>query len=588
MSQRKLKKQKRLVENLVESNAEVLEVPSVEELGIIKIIKKNWLFLVLLLIGVIAVYFNGLNGAFVSDDYATIPNNPDIMNIFNNSGYEPNLVTIANSVIANLFGIENPIPFHVLSLSIYLVICVLIFVFIYLLFEKYVAYFTSLLFAFLPIHVEAVSWISGKPYIFSTMFMMVALCCFLLLLKTKQKKYLWMLIGAEIVAAFCAKVLFLSFFLIIIGYILTYGKKYGVKIGKFLLIMLGLFVLAFVILWPSISQRVNVVNSGYNSSDSIFYNPLFQYPTAIPKYLQLIFIPVDLTLYHTMYIFPTWLNWAILLTYLTALVYFFIKNKEIFFALAFIFLAAAPTMAPVKVSWLVAERYVFFGSLGFCLFLGLILKDIHLRFKYLSLSLLVILLVFYSVRIFLRNIDWNTNHNLWVNTCQVSPNSHNAWNNIGDDYDKLATAATTQDKKTWEYANAIKGFTQSTVVKPNYADAYHNRANIFYKIGRLDLARDSYKTALYYSPNLYQTYLSLTQIDLMQNNIQSAYEDASKAVQINPNDPQSNYVLAIVYAQVGNIDQAEKILENVLKISPDYQPAVAALKQLKAVQVGKS
>jgi tetratricopeptide (TPR) repeat protein len=134
------------------------------------------------------------------------------------------------------------------------------------------------------------------------------------------------------------------------------------------------------------------------------------------------------------------------------------------------------------------------------------------------------MLVLYSARIFFRNIDWNTNHNLWVNTCQVSPNSHNAWNNIGDDYDKLASAETTNDGKLTQYYNAIKGFTQSTVIKPNYADAYHNRANIFFKIGRLDLARDSYETAIYYSPNLYQTYLSLTQIDLMQNNLQLAYQ----------------------------------------------------------------
>jgi tetratricopeptide (TPR) repeat protein len=131
------------------------------------------------------------------------------------------------------------------------------------------------------------------------------------------------------------------------------------------------------------------------------------------------------------------------------------------------------------------------------------------------------------------------------------------------------------------YDDSIKGFTQSTLIKSNYADAYHNRANILFKIGRLDLARDSYETALYYSPQLYQTYLSLTQIDLMQNNLQLAYTDASKAVQIDPTNVQSEYVLAVVYAQAGQLNQASDILENILKSNPGYQPAVAALAQIK-------
>jgi tetratricopeptide (TPR) repeat protein len=189
------------------------------------------------------------------------------------------------------------------------------------------------------------------------------------------------------------------------------------------------------------------------------------------------------------------------------------------------------------------------------------------------------LVAYYGIRVFLRNIDWQTNHNLWVNTCQVSPNSHNAWNNIGDDYDKLQ-----------QYENAVKGFTQSTIVKPNYADAYHNRANIFFKIGRLDLARDSYQTALYYSPQLYQTYLSLTQIDLMEGKIDLAMQHAETSVKLQPDNPQSAYVLAVVYAQAGRTADAQGILENILKQIPTYEPAIQALQQIKAavIQMGST
>jgi tetratricopeptide (TPR) repeat protein len=197
------------------------------------------------------------------------------------------------------------------------------------------------------------------------------------------------------------------------------------------------------------------------------------------------------------------------------------------------------------------------------------------------LILFALMLGFYTVRIFLRNIDWQTNHNLWVNTCQVSPNSHNAWNNIGDDYDKLAKLETTDDGKLEQYLNSIKGFTQSVTVKTNYADAYHNRANIFYKIGRYDLAKDSYETALSYGPNLYQSYYSLLQIDLTEKNFNSAINHLNKLNTVRPNDPQVYYAAAVVYANMGQPDQAVSILEQLIKVNPTWTQAADLLNQLK-------
>jgi tetratricopeptide (TPR) repeat protein len=289
------------------------------------------------------------------------------------------------------------------------------------------------------------------------------------------------------------------------------------------------------------------------------------------KYLQLLWFPIDLTLYHTMFVFPLWLNWSIFLSYLVMLVYFYFKNKKYFFALAFIFAASAPSMAPVKVSWLVAERYMFFGSLGFAVFLGLILIDLSKNLKLVPYAIFISLLVLFGLRTYFRNSDWSTNHDLWVNTCQVSPNSHNAWNNIGDDYDKLKM-----------YENAVKGFTQSTIVKPNYADAYHNRANIFFKVGRLDLARESYLSALKFNPGLFQTYLSLTQVDLMDKKFDAAIADATAATQVDPGNPQSWYVLGVVLSQSGKIEDAKKTMEKVLQMAPNYKPAADALIQLRS------
>lgn len=581
MSQKKAKKlRKGQIENLVEKT--IIEPVK----GIRQILKENWKFLLILCTGVFVLYFNSLNGGFVSDDYATISQNDQIKNF--SYGVQGWLGGIVNWFLAIAFDVKNPTPFHVFSLMTYIAVILTVFVFISVLFDYKTARLTTILFSVLPLHVEAVSWIAGRPYLFNALFILLTLIVGTLYSKTESKKYLIYFLFLLMMAFFAEHTRFAVLPLLIILYWFSFenklklGKKINFK--KLFLTMLCLFALMVVIMWPSLMSRINNVNSGYNGYGGIFYDPFFQYPTAIAKYLQLIFIPTDLTLYHTMYILPTWLNWLIFLFYLSAVVYFWFKDKKLFFALAFIFVAASLSMLPVKISWLVAERYVFLGSLGFCLFLVLFFQKFSKKWKIPLIIIFVFIIATYSVRVFLRNIDWQTNHNLWVNTCQVSPNSHNAWNNIGDDYDKLAQLETTDEGKINQYLNSIKGFTQSVTVKQNYADAYHNRANIFYKIGRYDLAKDSYETALSYGPNLYQSYYSLLQIDLIENNYNSAINHLNKLNTIRPNDPQVYYAASVVYANMGQTSQAISILEELIKVNPDWTQAVNLLTQLKTTK----
>jgi len=565
MSQKKKRRIRDLEKQTVAPLKEVAVVKKV--LGIREIIKENWKFLMVIIVGVILVYFNGMNADFVSDDYAAITQNPGITNFWVTMGFK-SVPGICNYILAVLFGVKSPMPFHLLSLSLYIVVCLLAFIFVYLLYNRKLAIFTLLLFAFHPVHVEAVTWISGRPYLLTTLFVLAALIGTIMYLNTKKYTYILVMAVSLVLMFFTDKIRGFSYFLILGLISVVFNERFKLlsdwkKYMKFLILPI---IVVAIFAYPMAIKRIGDVNSGYNTSESIFYNPFFQYPTAITKYLQLLVLPLDLTLYHTMYIIPEWINWAVILTFIGSLGYFYFKNKNLFFWLALIFLASAPSMLPVKVSWLVAERYVFFGSLGFCAFLSIILIKIWEKSKVVAVGLLGLILGMYGVRTYLRNIDWQTNHNLWVRTCQVSPNSHNAWNNIGDDYDKLK-----------QYDNAVKGFTQSTVVKPNYADAYHNRANIFFKTGRLDLARDSYNTALSYSPGLYQTYLSLVQIDLTENRLDLALDHSQKALQIQQNNPQAWYVFGVVLLNSGNQDKAKEAFKNALVLVPDFQPAKDAL-----------
>jgi tetratricopeptide (TPR) repeat protein len=571
MSQRKIKKLRALEKITVKvEDGEILK-HSIKD-----IVKNNWIFLAIISIGIIFLFLNALKGDFVSDDYATIINNGDIKSLRYFSG---NLtpVVFMNFLIGNLFGIV-PLAYHIFSIFFYILTCWLAFIFLNFLTSEKISRIALIIFAVMPIHVEAVSWISGKPYLFLAFFIMFSTIVFIKFLE--DGKYRYLLFGAiSFLLAIMADLPrpFSLFFVIGLYLILVNKKLYWQKIKTVWSYLIALIVVVLLVKLPYAADRVGVINSGYNQSDSVFYNPFFQYPTGIPKYLQLMFFPVDLTLYHTMYIFPLWLNWSIFLLFFALIAYFFFKYKLLFFSLMFFLVTLLPSMAPIKVSWLVAERYGYLPSLGIAFFMAIIINNIWNKNKYLAMGIIGCYCIIWSVRIYQRNIDWQTNHNLWVNTCQVSPNSHNAWNNIGDDYDKL---------KQYDYA--VKGFTQSVLVKPNYADAYHNRANIFFKTGRLDLARESYETALRFSPSLFQTYLSLTQIDLYEKRGDLALAHASKAVEMQPNDPQAQYALGVVKAQIGQLEEAKIIFQSILSVYPDYAPAKSALIQISGIKIGNT
>ncbi len=521
----------------------------------------------------LVLYANALNGAFVSDDYATIPQNPLIGDFWATmKSFPGNSMTLSNFIIFKLFGYGNPLPYHIASILTYMAVLVLIFVFIEIVFKnRLLSQVTTLIFTFHPIHTEVVAWNAGRIYLILSVYILLSVISLIYFLDRNKIKYLVYGVLFFILALLTDRPRPFSIFLILLLYLASQQnwdilKKYK----KYVWVVLAGLLISILVSLPLISTRIGSVNSGTNASGSVFYNPILQYPISMSKYLQLLWAPLNLTLYHTMYVLPSWLNWLITFNYLALLVYFYKVDKRYFFALAFIFVATAPSMAPVKVSWLVAERYMFLGSLGFALFLGLLLSDNWKKLKFLSPVLLAMLLGFYGSRVYKRNIDWSTNHNLWVNTCQVSPNSHNAWNNIGDDYDKLG-----------QYENSIKGFTQSVLVKPNYADAYHNRANIFYKMKRLDLAKDSYQTAVAINPNLYQTYLALAQIAFDSKDPKTAKENLEKYMSFDQGNVQAYYSYAIAQAQLGELEEAKKLLKEILSVYPNLVQVKQALQVLE-------
>ena len=323
----------------------------------------------------------------------------------------------------------------------------------------------------------------------------------------------------------------------------------------------------------NIGQRLSTLQATYCLKPQTL-NPLIQIPIAITSYLELIFWPKGLTLYHSELSFSQGeylLRVIIFIIFLGTTVYFYKRNRQIFFWLSFFLITLLPTLTPFGISWVVAERYVYLGSLGIFTVVAIVLKKLSETkvMKPAIVILFCLIIVSLLTRTIIRNIDWKDEDNLWIATARTSPSSPNTHNNLGDVYSRHGDL----EKAALEFKKAIQ-------INPSYADAYHNLANTYLAMGRFDEAITNYQKAIYLKPELWQSYQDLGVIYFNLRKYGLAKENLLQAVKINPQDSNLHANLGIIYIRLGEKEKAMEELQTALQLDSNNRVAQEALLNL--------
>jgi len=490
---------------------------------------------------VLAVYANSFGNGFVSDDVGVFlksENFKHFSSIF--SGAAHFSVPAFFQYAAFHIGGLHPMTFRVINIFFHLGCVFVIYILLSLSMNKRVAIIAASVFAIHPILTESVSWISGGLYAMYAFFFLLSLLFYLF--SENDKKYFRYSVFFYVLAIFSSEkalVLFLVFAL----YELAFGSlKYN---WKKIMPFFSISVFLLIVYALKIGGRVSdVTAASYQQGPSSggLYNPLVQIPVAIGSYLKLIFWPARLTLYQTEMSFSQGQFIVLLLIFLAflgALFWSWRKNKDIFFWLAFFAITLLPTLTPFKISWIVAERYVYLGTLGIIVVVAMGINKI-LEFnenaKMAGWFLLILIVGTLSARTIVRNKDWKSEDTLWIATAQIAPSGQQIHNNLGDVYARQGNF----DKAVEEFKTAIG-------INPNYADAYHNLANTYQAMGQLDLAIENYQKAIEINPGLWQSYQNLAATYFSTGEFDLAQENIKKALELNPGD--QNLQNALKYIQ---------------------------------------
>ena len=516
-------------------------------------------------------YLGFLNNGFLSDDIGAIRDNPRIGDMsFAFSQPFTFLQPLTYVFISKIGGVAPPL-FRFVNICFHLGSVLLLYGILLMLTDSVVAIFAATMYAVHPILTESVVWISGGPYNKYVFFLLLSFFAYLYA-QRKQSKFWYIIsvIGFPLALESSEKSFMYPF--ILVAYEIALGdiKKNWLRIVPFFG-FLGLWSISFL---QRLQPRVEGLHQQFYQ-DPGTNNPLMQVPLAISKYLELLVWPDLLSLYQSELlmlpiVYAVRVVAVLLLFGLTAWSYF--KHKTIFFFLAFFIIGLLPTTLPFRLSSIVADRYVYFSSIGLFVVVAIILRNLakHEQIKTWVYLLFCLVIMVYMVRTIVRNADWENEDTLWISAARTSPSSPNNANNLGDMFSRHG-----------QYENAAASFQRAIALNPRYADAYHNLGNTYYQMGKLPEAVETYQIALNMNPRLWQSARNLSIIFFNNGKYEEALKFMQILVQLVPNDPQFHSSLGVVYTKLNRFTEAKEQFKITLQMDPNNQQAMQVLQTIQ-------
>lgn len=530
--------------------------------------KNVWVFLSLFLLIFIS-YSTAFFNDFVSDDRGVVINANDL-----NYGLSQPLTIlrpVLNYIIYHMTGV-SPFWYRLPNIFFHTGSAFLVFIIGAIIKNKFTGFIAASLFAVHPFLIEGVTWISGGVYAQYAFFVLLAF--YFYLFSTKHNKFY-----IASIVAFCLALLSsekaVPSVLIFFVYELCFGNflKYWKKWTPFFVVS-GVYTLLYL---GNIGKRVDDLQEGGSFTPGMD-NPLVQIPFAITNYLDLIFWPNALTLYHSELAISQgeyWIRFIAFLILVGFLLYSFLKKKQLFFWMTFFIIPLLPTLTPFRITWIVAERYAYLGTVGIFSLVALGFAKLREKkqLRPTLYTLLTIILFLLSIRTIIRNIDWKNEDNLWIATGKTSPSSPNTHNNLGDVYGRWGDLKKSEE----EFKTAIK-------IKPDYADAWHNLGNVLRQQKRTDEALASYQKALSFNPRIWQSYVNIGAIYFEKEEYEKALISIDGAIKLLPNNPDLYMSKGIIYLKMGEKEKARGIFSLILQADPTNPKAQAGMAEVEKIK----
>jgi tetratricopeptide (TPR) repeat protein len=609
--------------------------------------------LILVIIG-FAFYANSFGNEFTNwdDGMCYAPRVLSIKYIFElfikSSGtYQP-FRELSYAIDYTLWG-KNPFGYHLQNLFWYLLTGQIIYLFLDVLFYKNMnnrkiwLLVASLFFLLHPIHVEAVTWLSGRKFVLMGFFFFLSFYLFIIFLNTLSgyRVIYYLSSFTSFLIALFSQPIAVVFPVCLLFYDLLFFKNLEFK--KFIRERWKVHLLYWLPNLFIISYFAFKAGTAYPSYPvGSFYLTFLLMLKVFYLYIMKIIIPFNLC---ARYAFPTptsilnsdiFLSMIFIIIFTCCAILSFLKNKKlILFSILWFLIGLIPTSNLIPISTLMADRYIYISSFAFCILIIAFGK----KFKNKSILLIAFsCIIILGILTLSRNKVWTNSESLWVDTIakyptdlaylnlghhyqeqnhpkkaeifykkalDMNPDHEGAHFNLGNTYFSLKNWERAKKAFEWviknsshttrkyeslinlgviykrdnDFQKSLKFYNLAIKLKSDSPEAYNNIGNIYYKQNALDLAEKYYLKSIELDQEFAIAYYSLGNLYYKKNNKTRALIEFKKMIELSPNHADSYKNIGLICFELNDIPGALKHLNKSLELNPN-QPNEKDIKAL--------
>lgn len=556
--------------------------------------------LIVLALTSFTLYWNSMHNDFVNmDDLDLIVRNQYIKELtWTNvkAMFSPGVVGAYQPVRTLSYAIDyhfwklNPFGYHLTNVLCHVLNTCIVFLLIKILRQGTpTATLTALLFAVHPLHVEAVTWLSGRRDVLSALFVLLSLFGYIISRNTKgfSLRIAWYGIS---IAVCCLGLLSKASAVVLPVLLVLYDGTFGVPSEcilrtriRHVMRSIGYYVPFVVItagfLWifVSASQASGVARPVYHGGSGL--TTFFTMARVFAEYVYQFIVPTNLSLTYGVRIIstpwePAFLIAALTLTGMAILAGIAWKHAQIvFFGIAWWAITLLPVSNILPIAVVKADRYMYVPSIGCCLILAWLLNRGWMTLRKIEgrggekrfvqgMYWLMIgtILVSYGWLTIRRNRDWLNSEILWNATLETHPDSPIALNNLGLVYAEQG-----------DYERAINLYQYLLHKHPQQhkiETVYTNLGDAYVGNEQSNEALNAYQQALEHNPEYIEAYLGLGRVTTGLRDYANAAQIYHLARELDPHNEHVALQLAKLRFIEGNYEAAITLFQQVLDQNP--------------------
>ena len=582
--------------------------------------KRKLLFLSVTAIIIYFIYSISLDNLFYWDDEELVVNNYVLRTPLNFKNYFSSNPIPQRPVVTFSFALNyvisglKPFGYHLTQILLHICNTVLVFYIAHLIFRNgLVSALSGVIFAFHPIHTEAVNLFLGRSDLVCCLFFLTA---FILYIKSsdaegdRKKLFYYFSLIAYVLAMLSKEIaIVLPFIIIIYDRLISRTESRKSSSRFFFYIPYFLLSIIYFVFWYLVLHSSNTENK----KDLVFkfwggnvYSNLLMQLVVIKKYIRLLVIPVGMSGWYEIPSFDSILNREIVISIgiltLLVLLCIFRLRKEGLFSVLWLFVTFLPisNLIPIPGS-MMAERWLYIPSVGFSFLLALAIKKLEEIMKQNDYyrkfvpALLGIFFVIYSLLSYTRSLDYDSEVAFFKNIYNKSPSSQLARSNLGlaylrenhpDESIKILEPLAKEGKSSFLYLilnnlggayekkgnikKAEKFYKVAAKLKNNYADANINLGSLYMNLGRTKEAKDKFNEVIKTDSLNPHAHYNLGLLYFMEGKDDEAIKEYKESIKMRPDLADVHSNLGLVYYRKGLMDLAVMECKTAIKLDPKY------------------